>query len=803
MMRSRNALGCTLIFGCFLFTSPCSSLVTVKISDSSGAPVSSALVTFANAADTQKITSSTTDASGLCTINITVGVKTITPVPFSLGQNFPNPFNPSTVIDFAIPISGETKLTIYNILGQSIRTLVNGYFSQGAHTVVWDGRDDSGKGVGAGVYLYRLKSGGHAETKKMLLLDGYQQTGSFSSVSSMNKAGNINSVMKIASTMCKVTITGGGIVDYAQASLAVTDGETYNFTVTRLTERQAYQAIIDFAIAKQIMMYDILEIESSSYTTGLFENELTYAQIDSLFSTIYGLSTYKASTDNAEAALAYIQSKTTAKAANVMKTAGLVSSMKGFWTYLSGSGERNRNRILTVASNMAEPDRSKLFEDLRPEWKEKVQNENDFWQKLEKGDFDNQAPQIFNDWVHTADSDFGTMAEEKGLTIQKIVVREGAEGVKAGAELMVDVTKAAVPSLGKGIDLAKKALEYSNRAETIFKDPVKGIKDETKIAIANKIGSYVDVDGAVAGGAISETASTAIKAVSDFTFGTTDPSKIAKMGIDWGIAQIKNALTADKKSDIAIAQSSSAGVVPSNVIAVGQSTEDIMIFLPPSVWDVIALLTSGESNKTASINITAGGTIEITIEDAPSFAKTIELQLPESNYVLTPGIRARNPLTVSATGKFSGPDGLLAASTIATDSWGGNAKIDIQAYAPMNEGLNLTLNTTYSLSEGDSWTTSLSEGDYGSATSSVTRLSGVRYAISSQRGGESLVSSTQNGTNLNIVISPATKTSYYYRADVRLEWDYNTTYYNAKGEVEGTAKGTTGVIILHIYMSIR
>ncbi|MDP2982500.1 MAG: carboxypeptidase-like regulatory domain-containing protein [Candidatus Latescibacter sp.] len=179
--------------------------------------------------------------------------------------------------------------------------------------------------------------------------------------------------------------------------------------------------------------------------------------------------------------------------------------------------------------------------------------------------------------------------------------------------------------------------------------------------------------------------------------------------------------------------------------------------------------------------------------------KTVDLKLPKANYVLTPGIRAQNPLTVSATGTLTGPDGMIAVPTIITDYSGGNAKIDIQSSVNLNEEVTLTLTATYSLFRGETWTTGLYQGDYKSASESVTKLSGVRFKISSQRGGETLVSSTQSTPNLNIRIAPADKSGYYYRADVRLEWDYNVTYYNAKGDVEGTETGTTGAYILHIY----
>ncbi|MHB9028899.1 MAG: FlgD immunoglobulin-like domain containing protein [Candidatus Latescibacterota bacterium] len=92
------------------------------------------------------------------------------PNTFILHQNTPNPFNPSTTISFTLPEPGAASLSIYSITGQKIRTLVSGQISGGAHSVVWDGRDERGKAVSSGVYLSRLEAGGKAEARRMLLI---------------------------------------------------------------------------------------------------------------------------------------------------------------------------------------------------------------------------------------------------------------------------------------------------------------------------------------------------------------------------------------------------------------------------------------------------------------------------------------------------------------------------------------------------------------------------------------------------------------------------------------------------------
>jgi hypothetical protein len=92
------------------------------------------------------------------------------PLKFSLNQNYPNPFNARTLISFTLPSSGQTGLTVYDLLGRRIRVLHSGYLSAGEHSLVWDGTNQSGAIVSSGVYFYRLESVGGAKTMRMLLL---------------------------------------------------------------------------------------------------------------------------------------------------------------------------------------------------------------------------------------------------------------------------------------------------------------------------------------------------------------------------------------------------------------------------------------------------------------------------------------------------------------------------------------------------------------------------------------------------------------------------------------------------------
>jgi len=96
------------------------------------------------------------------------------PRVFSLSQNYPNPFNPTTTITFDVPgTSGETQqvqLTVYNIRGKQVISLIDSELEPGNHRVVWNGRNDDGEQVSSGMYLYTLRIGDKSYTRKMVMV---------------------------------------------------------------------------------------------------------------------------------------------------------------------------------------------------------------------------------------------------------------------------------------------------------------------------------------------------------------------------------------------------------------------------------------------------------------------------------------------------------------------------------------------------------------------------------------------------------------------------------------------------------
>ncbi|GEM_PF-1818976 len=94
----------------------------------------------------------------------------ILPMSFTLEQNYPNPFNPMTSIAFSLPSKSEVVLSIYNVLGQRVKELLNDNLDAGRHTIIWDGTDNGGKQVASGIYFYCIKAGKFQDSKKMILL---------------------------------------------------------------------------------------------------------------------------------------------------------------------------------------------------------------------------------------------------------------------------------------------------------------------------------------------------------------------------------------------------------------------------------------------------------------------------------------------------------------------------------------------------------------------------------------------------------------------------------------------------------
>jgi len=208
------------------------------VRDNGSEPVANALVMLIDQADTNRVFSNTTNTQGEYSIEIT-GTGIINnpeqpPAGFSLLQNYPNPFNPSTVIRYQIPFPAHIRIEIYNVLGQKIRTLFDGFQTSLAGRVVWDATNELHQGVSAGVYLYVLTADGFRETRKMILLDGHLGMTGFAGMSSADAViTGQNQLTKAASASYRLRISGTDIVTYNEGNIQIIGNITLNATVFR------------------------------------------------------------------------------------------------------------------------------------------------------------------------------------------------------------------------------------------------------------------------------------------------------------------------------------------------------------------------------------------------------------------------------------------------------------------------------------------------------------------------------------------------------------------------------------------
>ena len=144
----------------------------VRLAD--GSPVAGASVVLFDVADLAKgpVGQATTDEAGQFALALAASAALVLPQGFALGPNYPNPFNPSTIIPYQLAAPSPVRLEIFNILGQHLTTLVDAEQAAGSYRARWDGTDAAGRAAASGVYFYRLTVAGAHQTGRMVLVDG-------------------------------------------------------------------------------------------------------------------------------------------------------------------------------------------------------------------------------------------------------------------------------------------------------------------------------------------------------------------------------------------------------------------------------------------------------------------------------------------------------------------------------------------------------------------------------------------------------------------------------------------------------
>ena len=198
-------------------------LLEGRVRLSSGQPAVGVQVRLFDLTDLRRLVGTTTDETGHFALPLrafsTAGARPL-PADFALGQNYPNPFNPSTIIPYQLPTSAHVRLEVFNMLGQRLATLVDEERSAGMHTAQWDATDAAGRAVGAGVYIYRLSSGGMSMSGRMVLVDGQAGVplaGSAPGPMRSVVAGSVTADQPVYG----LTVSGAGVVAYVNPDFRV------------------------------------------------------------------------------------------------------------------------------------------------------------------------------------------------------------------------------------------------------------------------------------------------------------------------------------------------------------------------------------------------------------------------------------------------------------------------------------------------------------------------------------------------------------------------------------------------------
>ncbi len=154
---------------------PIMDQVSGRVLHFGGTPVVDAQVSLFDLTNLRQgpVAQATTDGAGYFTLSLAgLQNQAVFPDGIGLGQNYPNPFNPATIIPYQLAEASHVRIEVFNVLGQLVATLVDAEQAAGSHIVRWDARDASGRGVAAGVYLYRFTVGDITQVRRMVLLDG-------------------------------------------------------------------------------------------------------------------------------------------------------------------------------------------------------------------------------------------------------------------------------------------------------------------------------------------------------------------------------------------------------------------------------------------------------------------------------------------------------------------------------------------------------------------------------------------------------------------------------------------------------
>ena len=206
------------------------------ITDPSSVPINNAFVEIIDEDDTTNYYSTYTNESGSFIIsNITDVYKSSNKLPnnFLVLSNYPNPFNPSTIIYYELPRAENIEIKIYDIIGREVRTILSKFQKAGIYNISWDGRSNFNKPVAAGVYLCRLKTKDQSKVHKMVLLDGGSNfSGAGNQI--LKKEGYSNIQSTVSEFNFSIRVTADSVLELEYNNLTCTSDTTLNLMVSKI-----------------------------------------------------------------------------------------------------------------------------------------------------------------------------------------------------------------------------------------------------------------------------------------------------------------------------------------------------------------------------------------------------------------------------------------------------------------------------------------------------------------------------------------------------------------------------------------
>ena len=218
----KAAIGCLvgLVFGISASAEP---LLEGRVRLESGQPVADAQVQLFDLTNLRRgaIARAMTDGTGYFALPLAAPTGGALPARFALGPNYPNPFNPSTIIPYQLPVAGHVRLEVFNLLGQRIATLVDEERSAGMHTATWHAVDRSGRAVAAGVYIYRMTVGEERQTGRMVLIDGQAGIPAAGAAGPIPMQASAWERVEADAGVYGLTVAGAGLVAYVNPAFRV------------------------------------------------------------------------------------------------------------------------------------------------------------------------------------------------------------------------------------------------------------------------------------------------------------------------------------------------------------------------------------------------------------------------------------------------------------------------------------------------------------------------------------------------------------------------------------------------------